>query len=120
MKSHKWPKTIGVMFFNKYTCIQQKCNNCGLNDMAIRDLLKYKDPKATNFEVTIYSPTWSCLQNVSAPPYQICVKRFPCFTNYQRCNAFYLVSILIAGITNIKIQSVIGDKADIFRCEFEV
>ena len=48
MKSHKWPKIRGVMFFNRYSCIQQKCDNSGLNDMAIRDILKYKDPKAPN------------------------------------------------------------------------
>jgi hypothetical protein len=68
----------------------------------------------------MYSPTLSCLQHVSAPQYHICVKCFPSFTNYEKCNAFYLVSIIITALIDIKIQNVIGDEAAIFRCEFEV
>jgi len=45
---------------------------------------------------------------------------FHVFTSYQRCNAFYLVSIIITGIIDIKIQNVIVDKFEIFKCEFKV
>jgi len=45
---------------------------------------------------------------------------FRVFTSYQRCDAFYLVFIIITGIIDIKIQNVIVDKVEIFRCEFKV
>jgi len=45
---------------------------------------------------------------------------FRVFTNYQRCNAFYLVPIIITGLIDIKIQNIIGDEAEFLRYEFEV
>ena len=45
---------------------------------------------------------------------------FRVFTNYQRCNAFYLVSIIITATVDIKIQNAIDDEAECFRYELEV
>jgi len=45
---------------------------------------------------------------------------FRVFTNYQRCNAFYLVPIIITGLIDIKIENIIGDEAEFFSYEFEV
>jgi len=45
---------------------------------------------------------------------------FHVFTNYQRCNAFYLVSIIITATVDIQIQNAINDEAECFSYEMEV
>ena len=56
----------------------------------------------------------SCLQIISAAPDYLCVKCLPRFY-YQRCNAFYFVSIIITVIIDIKIQNAIGNEVEDFR-----
>jgi len=45
---------------------------------------------------------------------------FRVFKNYQRCNAFYLVPIIITGLIDIKIENIISGEAEFFRYEFEI
>ena len=62
--------------------------------------------------------TRKCL--VQCPVFDPFYGAFRVFTNYQRCNAFYLVSIIITSLIDIKIGNIIGDEDEFFRYEFEV